>query len=172
MRTRDALALAALFSASAAAAVGEMQPGSGGTSVRSTDASPDTPTISFIDDPTVQCVGPMDELDACYVQWGYFSVTASDSQYIIDLRLSIDGRLRANYEGFFQTSMYVPGDMPSPGFKVSCGLIGSDGDPDFGHSYSWEAHARETGGLSAANYGTVQCPADYRLDRIFADGFD
>ncbi|NJN43569.1 MAG: hypothetical protein HC806_01720 [Anaerolineae bacterium] len=56
--------------------------------------------------------------------------------------------------------MYIPSDMTDPGYKVTCGLPGDGGNPTFGNIYSYTIRARETGGLSSANYGTVKCPAD------------
>lgn len=128
---------------------------------RSTDPSdPNAPEISFIDNPTAQCFRPQEHTDSCYIQWNYFNVTASSSQYIISMTVTIDDRLRAYYSGFFQSSMYVPQEMQKPGFQVSCGLPGSSGVPEMGKTYSYAVRARETGGLKAANYGSVTCPAD------------
>jgi hypothetical protein len=140
----------------------EVQPDSGETPPpqRERQADPNAPAISFIDSPTATCYRPVHETsDACYIEWSYMYVTASTSQYIISMTVEIDGRKRAYYSGFFQTSMYVPGDIHLPGFKVSCGVPGSNPIPGLGKSYSYTIRARETGGLGAANYGTVTCPA-------------
>jgi hypothetical protein len=120
----------------------------------------ESPDISFIDSPTATCDKPEQHKDACYIDWGYLYVTASSSQYIISMTVSIDNRLRAYHSGFFQTYMYVPADMVSPGFRVTCGPPGSGGNPKLGSAHSYTLRARETGGLGAANYGTVYCPAD------------
>lgn len=120
----------------------------------------ESPNISFIDNPTAQCVRPEQHTDACYIQWNYLNVTASTSQYILTMTVTIDDRLRSYYSGFFQSSMYVPQELHNPGFRVACGLPGEGGNPQLGRAYSYAVRARETGGLSAANYGTVICPAD------------
>ena len=133
---------------------------------------PGVPTISFIDSPTAQCYGPMDEVDACYVNWGSLEVSATAPQYIERMTIMIDGRIRAYYAGFFQTSMTVPPGMHAEGFKVACGYPGAGGDPAFGNQYAYEIRARETGGLSSANFGSVLCPFDYRIDLIFRHGFE
>ncbi len=143
----------------------EVQPDSAETppQQRERDTAPDVPTISFIDSPTANCYRPVTETsDACYIEWPYMYVTASASQYIISMTVEIDGRKRAYYSGFFQTIMYAPGDMYLPGFKVSCGAPGSNPIPGLGKSYSYTIRARESGGLSAANYGSVTCPAGPR----------
>jgi len=120
----------------------------------------ESPTISFIDNPTATCYRPIAGAGECYIQWNYLNVTASSSQYVISMTVSIDGRLRAYHSGFFQTSMFVPGDMYDPGFGVTCGLPGAGGVAEMGNTYNYTIRARETGGLSAANYGSVTCPAD------------
>jgi hypothetical protein len=121
---------------------------------------PSAPDISFIDSPTAQCYKPVAHKDTCYIQWGYLQVSASTSQYIISMTVAIDGRMRSYHSGFFQTSMYAPPDLYRPGLRVSCGPPGTNANPLLGETHSYTIRARETGGLSAANYGSVTCPAD------------
>jgi hypothetical protein len=157
-----ALVFATMAGAQAPQQQAEVQPGSGETppAQRERQADPNTPAISFIDSPTATCFHPVGETsDACYIEWSYLNVSASTSQYIISMTVEIDGRKRAYYSGFFQTSMYVPSDMHPTGFRVSCGPPGSNPVPGLGRSYSYTLRARETGGLAAANYGSVTCPA-------------
>ncbi|HSD85640.1 MAG TPA: hypothetical protein VLG46_17390, partial [Anaerolineae bacterium] len=125
---------------------------------REIQAAGEAPDISFIDSPGATCYRA--SVGVCYLQWSYLSVSASTSQYIISMTVSIDGRLRSYHSGFFQTSMYIPYDMLKPGFKVACGWRGASGAPGLGYSYDYVISAAETGGLKAANYGTVTCPAD------------
>jgi len=120
----------------------------------------DSPAISFIDSPSPTCYRPAAGTGTCYITWNYLNVTASSGQYIISATVSIDNNLRAYFAGFFQNSMYIPGDMTAPGFKMTCGMPGSGLYANMGKSYSYTIRARETGGLSAANYGSVTCPAD------------
>ena len=127
---------------------------------REKDGDPSAVDISFIDSPSATCYLPEPHTNTCYIQWSYLNVTASSSQYIISMTVAISNQIRAYYSGFFQTSMYIPGDMQSPGFRVACGEPGSGGKADLGRMYPYTINARETGGLKAANYGTVYCPAD------------
>lgn len=129
----------------------------------------ETPSISFIDSPTAVCEREQKLSGTCAVGWQYLYVTAGASQYLIEMTVEIDGRLRAVMAGFFQTWMYVPADMLTPGFAVPCGAPGAGGDPNRGAAFSYVVRARETGGLTAANYGTVYCP--YSL-LVFADDFE
>jgi hypothetical protein len=120
----------------------------------------DQPTISFIDSPSATCSQPDTSRNTCYIEWSYLYVTASTSQYIISMTVSIDNRLVAYHSGFFQTYMYIPNDMHGAGFKVACGPRGANG---LGKTYAYTLRARETGGLGAANYGSVTCPGVYLL---------
>lgn len=118
----------------------------------------DQPTISFIDSPSATCYQPVSSRNDCYISWSYLYVTAATSQYIISMTVDIDNHLRALHSGFFQTSIYIPSDLYGRGFKVACGPRGPNG---LGKTYPYTLRARETGGLSAANYGSVQCPGAY-----------
>jgi hypothetical protein len=119
-----------------------------------------SPTISFIDDPSPTCFQLAEGSGTCYIQWDYLYVTAASGSYIISMTVTIDNRIRAYHSGFFQTSMYIPADMTAPGYVVTCGTLGSGASPKLGNTYSYAIRARETGGLTAANYGSVTCPAD------------
>jgi hypothetical protein len=121
----------------------------------------DQPTISFIDSPSATCYQPASARNTCYIEWNYLYVTASASQYIISMTVSIDNRLVANHSGFFQTYMYIPSDMVGHGFKVACGPRNASG---LGKTYAYTLRARETGGLTAANYGSVTCPGVYLVN--------
>lgn len=125
---------------------------------REIQADGESPNISAIDSSAPTCYRA--GVGTCYLQWSYLSVSASPSQYIISMTLSINGRVRAYHAGFFQTSMYIPYDMLMPGFKVACGGRGASGVSGLGYSYDYVIRAAETGGLKSANYGTVTCPAD------------
>lgn len=129
----------------------------------------ETPSISFIDSPTASCEREQKLSRTCVVDWQYLYVAAGANQYMLEMTIEIDGHLRAVMAGFFQTWMFVPADMLTPGFEVPCGAPGEGGDPNRGAAVSYVVRARETGGLTSANYGTVYCP--YSL-LIFADDFE
>jgi hypothetical protein len=164
------VALAAALCGGGSAAAGDDTPPA--EPLRESDGGGESPLISFIDSPTATCYQDVEAYDACYLVWGYLYVEASDPQYMIRMTVEIDGRLRAYYGGFFQTYMYVPPDMHGPGFKVVCGEAGVGGDPELGAAYSYTIRAEETGGLTAANYGTAFCPARLPWRGDFTDGFE
>lgn len=122
-----------------------------------------SPDISLITSPTASCVLPKAGTGDCYLTWNYLYASANP-QYMITMTVEIDSHARARYQGFFQTSMYVPSTMLN--FRVSCGAPGSAGDPDFGASHLYILRARDSAGLKTANYGSVMCPADLRFVRL------
>ena len=119
----------------------------------------DQPAISYLDSPSPTCYQPDSSRNVCYITWSYLSVSAGTSQYMISMTVSIDNRLRAYHSGFFQTSMYVPGNLYGRGFKVACGPRGTSSL--LGNLYAYTLRARDTSGLGAANYGSVRCPGVY-----------
>ena len=117
----------------------------------------DPPDISLIDSPTASCVLPRANTGVCFVTWSYMYASA-DPNYIITMTVGIDDKARGRYNGFFQTSMYVPSELLV--FRVACGAPGSGGNPNYGMNHIYTLRARDSSGLSAANYGSVTCPAD------------
>jgi len=120
----------------------------------------ESPAISFIDSPSPMCYRPVVGTGVCYIQWHYLYVAASSGSYVISMTVTIDNHLRAYHSGFFQSAMFVPGDLSAPGYRVTCGAPGSGGIAELGKTYTYAIQARETTGLTAANYGSVTCPAD------------
>lgn len=120
--------------------------------------SPAAPDISFIDSPTAACYQPDPAQDACYINWYYMSVNASPN-YMIAMTVTLNTiGVVSRYQGFFQTSMYVPYNMHDRGFKVACGPPGAGGQANLGNAYAWTINARDSANLKSANYGTVYCP--------------
>jgi hypothetical protein len=118
--------------------------------------------IGFIDSPTATCYQPDHRVDECFINWYYLSVSAAPN-YMINMWVTLNdiGGV-AIYQGFFQTSMYAPYNMHDRGFRVACGPLvpGDPGvTPDHGNTYGYAVRARDSAGLSSANYGTVYCPA-------------
>lgn len=127
---------------------------------REASGNVESPAISFIDSPSPMCYRPVAGTGACYLQWSYLYVAAGPGSYVVSMTVTIDNRLRAYHSGFFQSSMFIPGDMTAPGYRVTCGLPGSAGIAELGQTYTYVIRAGETSGLTAANYGSVTCPAD------------
>lgn len=121
--------------------------------------TPQVSAVTTLQNPSPTCYRPVAGTGSCYIQWAYLNAVASSSQYVISMTVTIDGRLHAYHSGFFQTSMYIPGDLYGPGFRVTCGFPSGAGD-GLGNAYSYVVRARDTSGDLATNSGTVICPAD------------
>lgn len=118
----------------------------------------EAPDISFIQSDSATCSRPKPGSGVCTIRWTNLYVTAASGSYIISMTVSIDNQMRAYHAGFFQDNIYIPSEMTGPGYQVTCGY--PQGDVGLGNTYSYIIRARETTGLSAANYGSVTCPAD------------
>ena len=118
-------------------------------------ARPQAPAISFIDNPSPTCYQPIGSENTCYITWSYLQVSASSSNYVVSMTVSIDGRLRAYHSGFFQNAMLISGGMYGPGFQVACGPHNAAGA---GKTYSYIVRAGESNGQTATNFGSVTCP--------------
>ncbi len=121
------------------------------------------PSIGFIESPTATCYQPDPAVDACYVNWYYLYVDGG-TNYITRMWVVLNAiGSGAQYQGFFQTSMYAPFGMQDRGFKVPCGPLVPSPDPavtpDHGNAYGYTVRARDSANLGSANYGTVYCPA-------------
>jgi hypothetical protein len=123
-----------------------------------TGDTPQQPNIGFIDSPSATCYQPDHTQNSCYISWYYMSVSASPNYMITMTAFLNNYGPVAHVQGFFQTSMYVPYNMLGQGFKVPCGSPGAGGNPDLGSAYAYTIRARDSAGLSSANYGTVYCP--------------
>jgi hypothetical protein len=121
--------------------------------------TPQVSAITTLENPSPTCYRPVAGTGSCYIQWTYLYAVASSSQYVISMTVAIDGHLRAYHSGFFQTYIYVPGDLYGPGFRVTCGFP-SGGSVGLGNSYGFTVRARDTSGSVATNSGSVTCPAD------------
>jgi len=134
--------------------------------------TPKVPNIGFIDSPSATCYQPDPTQDICYLNWYYLSVDANPN-YMIAMSTTLNAKGMVAYtQGFFQTSMYVPYNMLGNGIKVQCGppqykdQAKSPCTPTpctdplvLGNAYAYTIRARDSAGLSSANYGTVYCPA-------------
>jgi hypothetical protein len=124
-----------------------------------TPAEPGSPTITSIDSPNPTCYRAALGSDVCYINWRSMTVSAISPQRIVSMSVSIDGRVRANYQGFFQSSMDVSRAFHGEGFRVDCGPEGVDGIEGMGRQHDWAIRARDTEDAEATNRGTVTCPA-------------
>jgi hypothetical protein len=128
------------------------------------------PEISVIDSSTPTCFLADPRTGTCSVEWSYLYVTADSGPYIISMSVEIDGRIRANSNGFFQTYMYLPSDIFGSGFEMPCGLAGAGGVPGLGELYSFVVRAKQSDGLTSSSSGAFYCP--FATLPLFSDGFE
>ena len=121
--------------------------------------APAEPSISLIESPTPNCYRPELRSNTCLINWSTISVSADPSHSVISLTVTIDGQMRANYQGFFQSSMHISSNFQGDGFEVPCGPAGVDGIANMGHQYDWLLSARDSSGSDTSSQGTVVCPA-------------
>lgn len=117
-----------------------------------------SPDISFIQSDSATCSRSRPGSGICTIEWNNLYVTAASGSYIISMTVSINNQMRAYHGGFFQNNIYIPASMTGHGYRVTCGY--PQGNAGLGNAYSYTIRARETSGLTAANYGSVTCPAD------------
>jgi hypothetical protein len=116
--------------------------------------------VSALQSDSAICYRPAGASGDCYIRWQQIGVSAPASAYVVSMTVEIDSRLRAYHAGFFQSTMYIPGDMIDPGYRVKCGAPGSGGLPEFGRVYSYTVRARFTDASENTNTGSSICPAD------------
>lgn len=118
--------------------------------------------IGFIESPTASC--RKIKGDVCAIRWYYLSVNAAPN-YMLWMRVRLGDKVVFHANGFFQTSMFVPGEQIGETI-VKCGKPGTSPDPKpsaapptlYGNTYAYTVDARDSAGLGSANYGSVLCP--------------
>lgn len=127
--------------------------------------------IGFIDSPSASCTRLKG--NECYINWDYIYVNAAPN-YMIVLRVTIGPsgsaqNVALNVNGFFQTSMYIDHGILGNGIPVKCGPAAPPSCTPatdslcfpMGTAYSYTIKAKDSAGLSSANYGTVNCPPGF-----------
>jgi hypothetical protein len=87
------------------------------------------------------------------------SASASDQSFT-HLDISIDGKVRARIQPFFETTAYLGNRMLGPGLLVACGGPNGGGDPNYGRLYQVAYQGYLAGSAPPAASGTalVYCP--------------
>jgi hypothetical protein len=138
-------------------------PGRGGVEALSASRDAPTeaqePTISLISASNPTCYRPALQSNTCIVRWGAIDVSTASPRTVISMTLSVDGRVRAVYQGFFQSTMHVSPSFHQTGFQMTCGPAGVAGLPDRGHVYAWTLRAQDSAGDETTSAGSVTCPS-------------
>jgi hypothetical protein len=104
------------------------------------------------------CVEVLPQTGMCSIEINNLSITGSDPSFS-RAEVLVNGKLRVEMNGFFESTGYLGQSMVPGGLKVACGLPNAGGLPDFGKVYQVTANAYMADGTSASDSLNVACPA-------------
>ena len=82
----------------------------------------------------------------------------SDDPTFSHVEISINGKVRAYYSAFFESSVNANNAMLGNGLQVPCGLPNAGGDPNSGYIYHVVVSAYLAGGPAIIDSANVTCP--------------
>jgi len=103
------------------------------------------------------CVQSRSETGTCYIKAFDISANGSGGSFS-QLSVYVNGKLRLNMQGFFESSGYLNAEMIGNGFAVACGMPNASGNPAFGNSYTLAVTASMTDGVNTWGSAQVRCP--------------
>jgi len=121
------------------------------------------PETSDMDSMTPHCHKLQPRTDICYINWYDIAVQVDDPISITSITIKIDGKMRANYQGFFQSNAYISNKSNGLGFQVSCGYEGADGYAGLGYRHTYAISYVNSLGNGELHTGYVHCPANNLL---------
>ncbi len=104
------------------------------------------------------CVQVIPENGMCSIQIHNLYAVGSDPS-LARVEVLINGKLRLEMNGFFESTAYFVDLMVPGGFKVVCGMPNASGNPNYGKIYPVTANAYMADGTTASNSINVACPA-------------
>jgi hypothetical protein len=111
------------------------------------------------------CVEVLPQTGMCSIEIDNLIASGSDPS-LSRAEVLINGKLRLEMTGFFESTADLTPLMLTDGLKVACGLPNASGLPDFGKVYQVTANAYMADGTSASATANVACPA-YTIDNYF-----
>lgn len=103
------------------------------------------------------CTQAKDIAGTCYLNLRYLNASSSDPTFS-HVEISVDGKVRAFYSTFFESSVYVGNAMQGKGLQVKCGLPNASGDPLYGQQYQVVITAFLADVPSVTDTANVNCP--------------
>jgi hypothetical protein len=94
----------------------------------------------------------------CTIRFHNLTASGSDPSFA-RVEVLVNGKLRLNVAGFFESSAYFTDLMLPGGLKVTCGVPNASGQPNFGKIYQLTANAYMADGTTASASTNVACPA-------------
>ena len=120
-------------------------------------ASPKAASVS-VDLSNPACVEALPASGVCSIKFNSLTASGSDTSFS-RVEVLVDGKLRVNMTGFFESSASLIYQMLPEGLKVACGSPNQGGLPGFGKAYTLTAIAYMADGTSSTDQMNVFCPA-------------
>jgi hypothetical protein len=120
-----------------------------------TGASPQAAITLNLSNPT--CTQVKTNSGRCSINLLSLSANSSDPTFS-HVEITIDGKVRANYTTFFESSINVNYAMLGDGLQVSCGRPNAGGDPSYGNQYQVVVTAYLADIPTLTDTANVYCP--------------
>ncbi len=122
---------------------------------------PDALTYKLLSNP--YCYQPNPSVDQCFINIRYYQATdnGTSAPYMLHAAISINGKVRANENLFFENNIYYSYDMAPTGFQVPCGAPNAGGGgSDYGNVYLVKVEPIDsTGAGMGFDQASLLCPA-------------
>ncbi len=123
--------------------------------------SPDALTYKLLSNP--YCYQPNPAVNQCVINVRYYQATdnGTSAPYMLHAAISINGKVRANENLFFENNIYYSYDMAPTGFQVPCGAPNAGGGgSDYGNQYLVKVEPIDSTGTGMGyDQASLFCPA-------------
>jgi hypothetical protein len=126
-----------------------------GTSGSARTLAPDAVSLT-VSNP--YCIQPSTASSTCLINLRYLSATSTDPNFLA-VQISVNGKTRAYFSNFFESSVYVNDRMLGKGLQVTCGRPNASGLPAYGLQYNLGISAIVSGSSPITDIANVTCPA-------------
>jgi hypothetical protein len=100
----------------------------------------------------------------CWINVRNISATSSDPNFL-GVQITVNGKTRAFFSQFFETSVTINKNMLGKGLQVNCGLPNASGQADSGLQYHVGISGIVSGGSPTTDTANVFCP--YFVTRVY-----
>ena len=104
------------------------------------------------------CTQPAPASSTCLINARYISAKSSDPNFR-GVQITINGKTRAFFSNFFETSVFINKNMLGNGLQVVCGRPNASGLPDYGFQYNVGISAIVSGSSPTTDTAIVNCPS-------------
>ncbi len=104
------------------------------------------------------CAQASPSSSTCLINVRNISATSSDPNFL-GLQITINGKTRAFFSNFFETSVFINDGMMGKGLQVVCGRPNASGLPGYGLQYSVGISAIVSGSSPTTDTANVTCPS-------------